>query len=398
MLRSTSHNLKNGIAYCSMVLNRRCLATVTPSKLGFYDMTSDTATEVTDDMFDIMRSASRKDDVFGNDPSVNELEHYVAKLFGHEASLFCASGTMTNQLGLRALLTQPPHSVLCDAQSHINLYECGGLAYHSQASVTAVTATNGVYLTADDVDANRVLEDVHNASTKVIALENTLNGAIMPMEEMQRIHTLARNENIKLHLDGARIWNASQATGIPLADYGQLFDTVSVCVSKGIGAPIGSLIIGSKEMIRKARHLRKLMGGGWRQAGLLAKIAQHCIDTVIPTMPETHRLTKKLATGLEGSGIRILLPVDTNMIFIDTAPLPMQELADALQKKRNILISAEDNGTITRLVLHHQIDESAVEGFVQVASDLIKEKGISFPTTPSRPKVDVSKAYPSIQH
>ncbi|KAG2226777.1 hypothetical protein INT45_005742 [Circinella minor] len=372
MLRTTtSQRFKNGLIPRN-ISSRRFLA----SRPDFYDLTSDTATEVTDDMFDIMRSASRKDDVFGNDPSVNELEHH---------------------LGLRSLLTQPPHSVLCDAQSHINLYECGGLAYHSQASVTAVASTNGVYLTAEDVDTNRVLEDVHNASTKVIALENTLNGTIMPMKEMQNIHSLARKNNIKLHLDGARIWNASQATGISLEEYGQLFDTVSVCVSKGIGAPIGSLLVGSNDLVKKARHLRKLMGGGWRQAGLLAKIAQHCIGTVVPTMPETHRLTKKLASGLEQLGIRILLPVDTNMVFIETTPMDMKELANAL-KERNILISSDDS-SVTRLVLHHQIDENAVDKIVQVASDLINTKGYIFSRSSSKTSnVDVSKAYPSIQH
>ena len=231
----------------------------------------------------------------------------------------------------------------------------------------------------------------------VIALENTLNGTIMPMKEMQNIHSLARKNDIKLHLDGARVWNASQATGISLEEYGQLFDTVSVCVSKGIGAPIGSLLVGSNDLIKKARHLRKLMGGGWRQAGLLAKIAQHCIGTVVPTMPETHRLTKKLSNGLEQLGIRILLPVDTNMVFIDTAPMNMKELADAL-KERNILISSDDS-SVTRLVLHHQIDENAVDEIVQVASDLIKSKGYIFPQSSSKTSnVDISKAYPSIQH
>ncbi|KAI9479568.1 pyridoxal phosphate-dependent transferase [Zychaea mexicana] len=358
-------------------------------------MTSDTATEVTDDMFDIMKSASRKDDVFGIDPSVNELEHHVAKLFGHEASLFCASGSMTNQLGLRTLLTQPPHSVLCDSRSHIYLYECGGLAYHSQAGLTPTLPKNELYLTAEDVQANIVTDDLCGALTKVIALENTLNGTVMPLDELQRIHTFARKQNIKLHLDGARIWNASQATGVALADYGQLFDTISVCVSKGVGAPIGSLVIGSSEIIRKARHLRKLMGGGWRQAGLLAKVAHHCIDTVVPTMPETHRLTKKLATKLEALGMRTLLPVDTNMVFLETAPLSIVELADALHE-HNIVIS-RDEGSVTRLVLHHQIDAKAVDDFIRVASKLVQAKvDAKFSLPPSsKEAVDISKAYPT---
>lgn len=229
----------------------------------------------------------------------------------------------------------------------------------------------------------------------VIALENTLNGVIMPLEEMQRIHTLARNKDLYLHLDGARLWNASQATGIPLSEYGKLFDTVSVCVSKGVGAPIGSLVVGSRDRIRRARHVRKLLGGGWRQAGLLAAVARHCIDTIIPTMPETHRLTKRLADHLETLGMRILLPCDTNMIFLDTAPwITVTELADALAEK-NIIIG-RDEGTVTRIVLHHQIDEQAVEDFINIATRLSKEKQqIGKRVIEEDHRVDISRAYPS---
>ncbi|KAI7876911.1 hypothetical protein K492DRAFT_239493 [Lichtheimia hyalospora FSU 10163] len=360
-----------------------------------YDMTSDTATEVTDDMFDIMKRASRKDDVFGADDSINDLEQHVAQLLGHEAALFCASGTMTNQLGLRTLLMQPPHSVLCDARSHIYNYECGGLAYNSQAALIPTMPKNNVYLTAEEIDYNLVTDDLCGAPTRVIALENTLNGTIMPLEEMKRIHSLARSKDLLLHLDGARLWNASQATGIPLSEYGQLFDTISVCVSKGVGAPIGSLVVGSRDRVRRARHVRKLLGGGWRQAGLLAAVARHCMDTVIPTMPETHRLTSRLANHLETLGMRILLPCDTNMIFLDTAPwVTVTELADALAEK-NIIIG-RDEGTVTRIVLHHQIDEQAVEDFIHIATRLAKEKQqIGKRVVEDDHTVDISRAYPS---
>ncbi|KAI8139477.1 pyridoxal phosphate-dependent transferase [Fennellomyces sp. T-0311] len=370
--------------------SRRYLATARPAVC---DMTSDTATEVTDDMFDIMKSASRKDDVFGSDPSINDLEHHVAKMLGHEAALFCVSGCMTNQLGLRSLLTQPPHSVLCDSRSHVYLYECGGLAYHSQAGMTPVLPKNELYLTAQDVQDNLVTDDLCGALTKVISLENTLNGTIMPLEEMQQIRALAQQRDIKVHLDGARLWNASQETRIPLSEYGQLADTVSVCVSKGVGAPIGSLLVGSSQLVRRARHMRKLMGGGWRQAGLLAKIAHHCIDNVVPTMPETHRLTKHLASSLESMGMHTLLPVDTNMIFLDTTPLSVIELADGL-KDHNILIS-RDEGSVTRIVLHHQVDSQAVDDFIHVASKLIQAKLDAGSKLGSRDKIDISKAYPS---
>ncbi|KAI9310719.1 pyridoxal phosphate-dependent transferase [Dichotomocladium elegans] len=359
-------------------------------------MTSDTATEITDDMMTIMRRASRRDDVFGDDPSIKELEHHVAKLLGHEDALFCVSGCMTNQLGLRTLLTQPPHSVLADARSHINLYECGGLAYHSQASLTAVSPTNGAYLTCKDIEDNLVTDTIHGALTRVVALENTLNGTIMPLDTMDAIHTFARRKGLLLHLDGARLWNASQATGVALDRYGALFDTVSICVSKGVGAPIGSLLVGSADRMRRARHIRKLMGGGWRQAGLLAATAKHCIDTVVPTMPKTHALARRLADHLQSLGIRLLLPCETNMLFIDTHPwMTIRQLADRLREK-NIIISP-DEGTVTRLVLHYQIDDKAVEDFMEVATALVQESA-----TQGKPAVqaqhrshDPTKAYPS---
>ncbi|ORY97255.1 pyridoxal phosphate-dependent transferase [Syncephalastrum racemosum] len=335
-----------------------------------YDLTSDTVTEPTEAIFDAMRRASRKDDVYNTDASVHALQDHVARLLGHEAALFCASATMTNQLGLRALLTQPPHSVLLDARSHIHQYECGGLAFHSQASTTAVTPT-GLHLTADQVQANLIGNDIHNAPTKVIALENTLNGTIMPLDAIRRIKTLADSQGLKMHLDGARLWNASQETGIPMADYGRCFDTISLCVSKGVGAPIGSLLVGSRAIIERARHLRKLLGGGWRQAGPLAAAAHHCIEHVVPTMPDTHRLARRLADGLQSLGLHLVLPCHTNMVFVDLAPLRVSDLADALAP-HDILISP-DSGTQTRLVLHYQIPDSAVDTLLDVTQDLLKK-------------------------
>lgn len=294
-------------------------------------------------------------------------------MLGREASLFCVSGCMTNQLGLRTLLTQPPHSVLCDARSHVYNYESGGIAYHSQASVSPVMPKNGVHLTLDDVTANLVVDELHGAVTKVISLENTLDGTIMPLSEIKRIHAFAQQNDMKMHLDGARLWNASQATGIPLDEYAKYFDTISVCLSKGIGAPIGSMIAGSRETIKRARIIRKLMGGGWRQAGPLAVVALHCLDTVIPTIPETHRLTSQLADRLQALGMGLALPVQTNMIFLDTTAvgLSIDQLAEALLKK-SIRISPSP-GTGTRIVLHYQIDQQVVDTFVQVAEELVQQ-------------------------
>ncbi|KAG1141488.1 hypothetical protein G6F37_002535 [Rhizopus arrhizus] len=376
---------------------------VNEKKPFIYDFVSDTATIPTEDMFDIMKLATCGDDVFQADDDCRELENYVAHLLGHEAALFCTSGTMSNQLGLRCLLFQPPHSVLCDSRSHVYKLECGGIAYHSQANVIPVVA-KGTFMTAQEVESHINKDTLCGAPTKVISLENTMNGTIMPLEEIRKIHDIARANDCKMHLDGARLWNASQETGIPLCEYGQYFDTVSICLSKGVGAPIGSILTGPKELIQRARHLRKLMGGGWRQAGLLARAARYCIQTVVPTMPQTHVLTRKLGDHLKSLGIDLLLRPETNMLFIDmtNVGLTVNELAEGL-KAKNIKIFTS-SGAILRIVLHYQITLQAVEDFMQVASELVHAKKTSG-FIPPQPKDTVVKtieqtaeaAYPSVK-
>lgn len=324
---------------------------------------------------------------------MNGLENHVAKLLGHEAALFCVSGCMTNQLGLRVLLTQPPHSVLCDARSHVFLYECGGIAYHSQASVSPVEPKNGHHLTVQDVASNIITDTLCSPVTRVISLENTLNGSIMPLDEIKRIREYTKPMGLKMHLDGARLWNAHQETGIPLHEYGQYFDTISVCLSKGVGAPIGSILASSKENIVRARHLRKLMGGGWRQAGPLAIAAMHGIEHIMPTMKDTHNLTKRLANGLQAMGMSLDYPCETNMIFLDMAKvgLTVFDLADALQK-HNILISRIP-GTQNRIVLHYQIPPHVVDTILHVASDLVAKRKLDAAPIIIKEKVGQGLAY-----
>ncbi|KAI8356746.1 pyridoxal phosphate-dependent transferase [Choanephora cucurbitarum] len=360
-----------------------------------YDFTSDTATIPTDEMFDIMKAATRGDDVYQTDEDCKELEKYVAELIGHEAALFCVSGTMSNQLGLRCLLFQPPHSVLCDSRSHVFNYECGGISYHSQANVVPVVA-KGTYMTAEEVEGRINRDFLCGAPTKVISVENTLSGTIMPIEEIRKIHDVARANDISMHLDGARLWNASQETKTPLTEYGKCFDTISICLSKGAGAPIGSILTGPKELIKRARHIRKMMGGGWRQAGMLAVVARHCINTIVPTMPETHALARKLGAHLESLGIKLLVPVETNMLFIDTTMtgLTIADFAEAL-KTKNIQIFSNPT-TTTRLVLHYQITPQAIEDFMQVSTDLVQAKKKSgFIPIVSEKTVSIETVYPS---
>jgi threonine aldolase len=232
----------------------------------------------------------------------------------------------------------------------------------------------------------------------VISLENTLNGTIMPIDEIRKIHNVARANGIKMHIDGARLWNASQETGVPLSEYGKYFDTVSVCLSKGVGAPIGSMLVGSKELITRARHIRKMMGGGWRQAGMLAALARHCIDTIVPTMPATHKLARDLANHLVSLGMRLVLPCETNLIFIDThrAGISVAELADALKEKHIQIASSP--GTSTRIALHYQIPPEAVEDFKQVATQVCQAKiksGYVPPLVDSTIQATETIAYPT---
>ncbi|KAG0050990.1 Threonine aldolase [Gryganskiella cystojenkinii] len=364
--------------------------------LPYFDFRSDTGmsnmnrdlvlpTAPTPEMFAAMMKSSLGDDVYNEDDSVKKLERYVATICGHEAALFCASGTMSNQLALRTHLNNPPQSAMVDIRSHVFNYEAGGISFHSQAAVYPVMPSNGKYLTAEDVAARLILDvDVHYAPTRVVSLENTLNGTVMPLEEITRIRMLTREHGIKLHLDGARLWHACIHTGISLREYCSQFDTISLCLSKGIGAPIGSILVGSELAIKKARHFRLLFGGGWRQAGILAEAALWGIKNIWPTMSETHKQTKYLEDVLIQIGCQIINPVETNMIWIDTsdAGFTVEELMAELSKQ-NIKISG--SGTAARIVLHYQISNDAVERFVDVLR--------SMATTPKmKVNVDIARA------
>ncbi|KAK3811154.1 MAG: pyridoxal phosphate-dependent transferase [Benniella sp.] len=367
----------------------------TTSRAIVADFRSDTLTQPTDEMFAIMRDASRGDDVYEEDDAVKTLEAHVATLTSHEAGLFCASGTMTNQLAFRASLLTPPASILCDRRSHVYQYEAGGLASHSNLTVYPVQATTnqGHHLTVQDLEREFIVDDgdVHMAPTRLISLENTLDGTVMPLQEVQAIRQFAKERNVSLHLDGARIWNATVAQGCDLRDYTSQFDTVSLCVSKGIGAPIGSVLVGDKTLIKKARHFRKMFGGGWRQAGGLAAAAHWCIDHIWPTMKDTHALAKYLAEGLEreAQGVKVYIPVETNMVFLDLAGsgIRLSELSKRLETEKSIKIgnsNAPETQTQVRLVLHWQISKQAVKDFIAVARDMTltapKPGNVSTPT------------------
>ncbi|KAG0330384.1 Threonine aldolase [Dissophora globulifera] len=338
--------------------------------LPYADLRSDTATAPTLDMFAAMMQSSLGDDVYNEDDSVKALERYVATLCGHDAALYCSSGTMTNQLANRVHLSNPPQSALVDIRSHVFNYEAGGISFHSQAAVYPIMPNNGQYLTAEDIEPRLVFDvDIHYAPTRCISLENTLNGTIMPVDEIARIRRLTQPHGIKLHLDGARLWHASVATGVSMREYCGHFDTISLCLSKGIGAPIGSILVGNTEVIKKARHFRLLFGGGWRQAGFLAEAALYCIKTNWPTMRDTHRQAQWLERAFRQVGCNITNPVDTNMIWVDTtdAGFTVEELIAELAKE-NIKISG--SGFAARIVLHYQVSDEVVGRFMDVLRKL----------------------------
>ncbi|KAL9577332.1 MAG: hypothetical protein Q9212_006432, partial [Teloschistes hypoglaucus] len=247
-----------------------------------FDFRSDVVTTPTPSMLASIQSCTLFDDVFAEDPTTQSLESHIASLTGHPAALLVLSGTMGNQLAIRTHLTQPPHSILADCRSHIYQWEAGGIASLSGAFPIQVLPEHGHHLTLEDVQKHVVLDDnnVHHCPTTLISLENTLNGTILPLSTCQSISHWARAQTppIKMHLDGARLWEAVAAGAGSLKDYCKCFDSISLCFSKGLGAPIGSIIVGSTPFIKRARHIRKALGGGLRQSGVIAAPARVGVD------------------------------------------------------------------------------------------------------------------------
>lgn len=289
--------------------------------MKFVDLRSDTLTQPTPEMRQAMFDAPLGDDVFNEDPSVNALQTFAADMFGMEDAIFCSSGTQTNQIGIK-LHTQPGDEVICDALAHVYLYEGGGIAFNSGASVRLINSQRGMF-TAEDVLKNINDDNVHFPSSKLVCIENTVNkggGACWNMEELKAIKSVCQEHNLAFHLDGARLFNALVAKNEDPKQYGQLFDTISICLSKGLGAPVGSLLLGSKQHIYKARRLRKVMGGGMRQAGILAAAGHYALENNIQRLSEDHLKAKMVADVLqERDWITRLLPVETNIVIFELA-------------------------------------------------------------------------------
>lgn len=284
----------------------------------FVDFRSDTVTKPSIEMRDAMFRASVGDDVYGEDPTVNELQEYAAQLFGKEAALFCASGTQTNQIAIN-IHVKPGGEVICHEESHIYKYEGGGIAKNSGASVRLLQGSRG-RLTASEVEKWIMPDDVHFPVTQLISLEDTANrggGAVYDFQEIEAIAHLAKSKNIPLHLDGARIFNALAVNGVEIKRYAAAFDSISICLSKGLGAPVGSLLVGTKEFIHQARRVRKVMGGGMRQAGFLAAAGMFALKNHVSRLPEDHDKAKQLeSVFLTCDWVESTLPVETNILVV----------------------------------------------------------------------------------
>lgn len=299
------------------------------------DLRSDTLTKPTPGMLDAMMSAEVGDDVFGEDPTVNLLEETVANIFGKEAALFCASATMSNQIGIK-VNTSPQDEVICDQYAHMYRYEGGGMMANSQVSVKLLDGDRG-RIKATQIVGNINPDNIHFPVTKLIALENTVNkggGSCYDISEVKKIREICSSNNLRMHLDGARIFNALVAKGESPMEWGSLFDTISVCFSKGLGAPVGAVLIASKETIATARRIRKIFGGGWRQAGYLASACNYALENHVDRLQEDHDKATELGKCLaKKSFIKEVVPVETNIVIAQCTGIEAENLVEILGKK-----------------------------------------------------------------
>ncbi|MEB2786464.1 threonine aldolase family protein [Algoriphagus persicinus] len=327
------------------------------------DLRSDTVTRPTTGMKEAMFTAPVGDDVFGEDPTVNVLENKVAKLFGMEAAIFCPSGTMTNQIAIR-LHTRIQAEVICHKYSHIYLYEGGGIMSNSLASVKLLDGDSGK-ITADQVKAAINPDDIHAPETTLVSLENTMNkggGSIYSLEEVEPIREVCNANGLKLHLDGARLFNALVESKENPSDWGAQFDTISICLSKGLGCPVGSLLLGSKSDIKRASKIRKVWGGGMRQAGFLAAAGIYALDNHVQRLTEDHARARTLGEMLlKLSFVSEVFPVATNIVIARLEDvLPEEFLKKLADKDIKAVKFGED---LVRFVTHLDFDDDQLEEF-----------------------------------
>ncbi len=329
-------------------------------------------------MMEAIIKAKVGDDVFGEDPSINELERITADMFGMEAALFCPSGTMTNQIAIKCH-TQPGDEVIGDESSHVYQYEGGGIAFNSGASVKLIPGDRG-RITAEQVLGAINPYDNHKAHTSLVCLENTSNrggGSCYEFDEIKKIKAICEEKGLALHLDGARLWNALAAKKESPLQYGKVFDSISLCLSKSLGCPVGSLLLGKKELIKKARRIRKVFGGGMRQAGFMAAAGIYALQNNMDRLPEDHAHAKQIADTIAYKKfVKFVLPVETNIIIFELNevheqfPERMTAPELVLKLKEHDILCHAISSVRVRMVLHLDINKEMVARTIHVFNQL----------------------------
>lgn len=345
------------------------------------DLRSDTVTKPSAGMREMMSAAEVGDDVYGEDPTVNSLENRVAKLFGKEAALFCPTGSMANQLSIR-ILVAPGEELITETNSHIVRAELGAGAVFSGITTRTWLADRGLLNADEPINIAKPDSGPYLVSTTAIAVENTHNfggGTVQPISEIKKLRQESQKLGISLHLDGARIWNAHVSSGVELVEYGKYFDTISVCFSKGLGAPVGSIMISDKERIGKARQWRKRYGGGMRQVGVLASACHYALDNNIKLLKIDHQRAKLIAKAIASIAPNLINPehVDTNIVGLDLTGLKITaaELSSWLQEKG--ILTGALGPKYLRLVTHLDLTDDDIEYVSQVLPKLLQRALVS---------------------
>jgi threonine aldolase len=336
------------------------------------ELRSDTFTKPSAAMLEAMFRAEVGDDVFGEDPTVNKLEKMTADMFGMEAAIFCPSGTMTNQIGIK-VHTRPGEEVICEEMSHVYIYEGGGIASNSYCQVKSIKGDFG-RITAEQVEAAiNPTNDIHRARTSLVSLENTANrggGSCYNFTDLENIRETCSKHKLALHLDGARLWNALVQKKQTPKQYGELFDSISVCLSKGLGAPVGSLLLGKSDYISEARRVRKRFGGGMRQAGYLAAAGIYALENNIARLAEDHAHAKQVANACAKKNfIDTILPVETNILIFEVLqPFTAAGLVTKLAEKGIKCVAISP--TQIRMVFHLDVTGAMVDELVKVIEEM----------------------------
>jgi threonine aldolase len=336
------------------------------------DFRSDTVTRPGPGMLQAMMAAKVGDDVFGEDPTVNRLESMSAEMFGMEAGLFCPSGTMTNQIAIR-VHTQPGDEVICDNLSHVYQYEGGGIAVNSGCSVRLLHGDRGRITAEQVLSGINNPDDPHKPLSRLVSLENTANrggGSCYDPEEIGRIRKVCDEHKLSFHLDGARLFNALVAKKETPAQYGKLFDTISICLSKGMGIPVGSVLLGPKDFIKKARRVRKVFGGGMRQAGFLAAAGIYALENNIERLAEDHTHAQQIAAVLRKKEFTgEIFPVETNIIIFEVkGNMTAQQFIEKMREKDVYMFNISP--THVRMVLHLDVTTEMVKQTIQIIDQL----------------------------